>query len=69
MRVSRQKTEYLRAIAHAAAEGEVKLQGTRLQRAEEFKYLGSTAQSDGEAERKLQGKRRQAGQRGGGSQV
>ena len=59
MRVSRQKTEYL-CIGEGEADEEVKLQGEKLKRVEEFKYLGSTVQMDGGPGREVQ-KRIQAG--------
>ena len=59
MRVSRQKTEYL-CIGEGEADEEVKLQGEKLKRVEEFKYLGSTVQMDGGTGREVQ-KRIQAG--------
>ncbi|KAF4070145.1 hypothetical protein AMELA_G00296780 [Ameiurus melas] len=50
MRVSRQKTEYL-FIGKRELVGEVKMQGEKLKRVEDFKYLGSTVQTDGGVER------------------
>ena len=59
LRVSRQKTEYL-CIGEGEADEEVKLQGEKLKRVEEFKCLGSTVQMDGGTGREVQ-KRIQAG--------
>ena len=49
LRVSRSKTEYLRAGDDGE---ELKLQGEKLKRAKNFKYLGSTVSSDVRREEK-----------------
>ena len=53
MRVSRQKTEYL-CIGEGEADEEVKLQGEKLKRVEDFKHFGSTVQMDGGTGREVQ---------------
>lgn len=50
MKVSRQKTEYLRLTTIERNPGEevkLKLQGQVVKRVDEFKYQGSTVQADG----------------------
>ena len=49
MRVSRQKTEYLKLRAGDRQDvGTVAMQGEVVKQVGEFKYLGSTIQADGE---------------------
>ena len=59
IRVSRQKIEYL-CIGEGEANEEVKMQGEKLKRVEEFKYLGSIVQMDGGTGREVR-KRIQVG--------
>ena len=51
LKVSRSKTEYLKAGDVDDGE-ELKLQGEKIKRANNFKYLGSTVSSDGRCEEK-----------------
>ena len=60
LKVSRSKTEYLKAGDVDDAE-ELKLQGEKLKRAKHFKYLGSTISSDGRCEEEEMRRRNQAG--------
>ena len=61
MRVSRQKTEYLKLRAgDRQDEGTVTMQGEVVKQVEEFKYLGSTIQADGGIDKEI-AKRIQAG--------
>ena len=61
MRVSRQKTEYLKLRAgDRQDEGTVAMQGEVVKQVEEFKYLGSTIQADGGIDKEI-AKRIQAG--------
>ena len=59
LKVSRSKTEYLKARDVDDGE-ELKLQGEKLKRAKNFKYLGSTVSSDGRCEEEVR-RRIQAG--------
>ena len=59
LKVSRRKTEYLKAGDVDNGE-ELKLQGEKLKRAINFKYLGSTVSTDGECEEEVR-RRIQAG--------
>ena len=59
LKVSRSKTEYLKA-GDVDDEKELKLQGKKLKRAKSFKYLGSTVSSDGRCEEEVR-RRTQAG--------
>ena len=59
LKVSRSKTEYLKAGGVDDGE-ELKLQGEKLKRAKNFKYLGSAVSSDGRCEEKVR-RRIQAG--------
>ena len=59
LKVSRSKTEYLKAGDVDDGE-ELKLQGEKLKRAKNFKYLGSTISSDGRCEEEVR-RRIQAG--------
>ena len=52
LKVSRSKTEYLKAGDVDDGE-ELKLQGEKLKRAKNFKYLGSTVSSDGRCEEEV----------------
>ena len=55
LKVSRSKTEYLKAGSVDDGE-ELKLQGEKLKRAKNFKYLGSTVSSDGRCEKEVRGR-------------
>ena len=59
LKVSRSKTEYLRAGGVDDGE-ELKLQGEKVKRAKNFKYLGSTVNNDGRCEEEVR-RRIQAG--------
>ena len=59
LKVSRSKTEYLKAGDVDDGE-ELKLQGEKLKRAKNLKYLGSTVSSDGRCEEEVR-RRIQAG--------
>ena len=59
LKVSRNKTEYLRFEGVDDGE-ELKLQGEKVKRAKNFKYLGSTVSSDGRCEEEVR-RRIQAG--------
>ena len=59
LKVSRSKTEYLKAGDVDDGE-ELKLQGEKLKKAKNFKYLGSTVSSDGRCEEEVR-RRIQAG--------
>ena len=59
LKVSRRKTEYLKAGGVDDGE-ELKLQGEKVKRAKNFKYLGSTLSSDGRCEEEVR-RRIQAG--------
>ena len=54
LKVSREKTEYLKMQAGHRDEGEIELRGVKLKRVSEFKYLGSTLQEDGGASREVE---------------
>ena len=54
-----EKTEYL-CMGEQEPERELKMQGLKHNRIQEFKYLGSTVQSDGASNKEV-GKRIQAG--------
>ena len=60
MRVSRQKTEYLCMTQEEGVVEEVRMQGQKLKKVEEFKYLGSTVEQSVGTEREV-AKRIQAG--------
>ena len=53
MRVSRQKTEYLCMTQEERAVEEVRMQGQKLKKVEEFKYLGSTMEQSGGTDREV----------------
>ena len=54
LKVSREKTEYLRMQAGHRDEGEIELRRVKLKRAREFKYLGPTLQEDGGVSRAVE---------------
>ena len=60
MRASRQKTEYLCMTQEEGAVEEVRMQGQKLKKVEEFKYLESTVEQSGGTDREV-AKRMQAG--------
>ena len=54
LKVSREKTEYLKIQAGHRDEGEIELRGVKLKRVREFKYLVSTLQEDRGAPREVE---------------
>ena len=54
VKVSREKTEYLRMQAGDGDEGKIELRGVKLKKVREFRYLGSTLQEDGVTSREVE---------------